>query len=130
CLTRHPNLTIFLCPDTILLSRMTLSAEVLRGMNTPPSRFAVQVGSKMGTTFLSAHFYSYSQFRATAASTRAACQPTCISTYFWRLGRDISFQDLGRGLESSSWDQFRNKPALRPTGTAIAGGLPMDAHNT
>ncbi|CAH0026114.1 unnamed protein product [Clonostachys rhizophaga] len=73
CLTRHPNLTIFLGPDTILISRMTLSVEVLRGLNTPPLRFAVQAGSKMGTALLSAHFYSYSEFRAAAASTRAAC---------------------------------------------------------
>uniref|UniRef100_A0A0B7KBR7 Uncharacterized protein n=1 Tax=Bionectria ochroleuca TaxID=29856 RepID=A0A0B7KBR7_BIOOC len=68
-----PNLTILLGPDIILISRMTLSAEVLRGLDTPPLRFAIQAGSKMGTALLSAHFYSYSEFRATAASTRAAC---------------------------------------------------------
>lgn len=47
----HPHLTIFLGLDTILLSRMTLSAEVLRGLNTPPLRFAVQAGSKIGTSY-------------------------------------------------------------------------------
>ncbi|CAH0055434.1 unnamed protein product [Clonostachys solani] len=37
---------------------------------------------------------------------------------------------LDGDLESSSWDQFCNEPTLWPTGTAIDGGLPMDAQNT
>ncbi|CAG9939483.1 unnamed protein product [Clonostachys rosea f. rosea IK726] len=127
-----PNLTILLGPDIILISRMTLSAEVLRGLDTPPLRFAIQAGSKMGTALLSAHFYSYSEFRATAASTRAAClylrvySQTGISASFWpRFGRGIiSFQDLGR--EPGAKDPCGNEPTLGPTGTTIDGGLMAD----
>jgi hypothetical protein len=112
-----PNLTILLGPDIILISRMTLSAEVLRGLDTPPLRFAIQAGSKMGTALLSAHFYSYSEFRATAASTRAACLYLRGSAY--NCPRQHRFNQRGTntrtiykavysqtGISASFWPRF------------------------